>query len=135
MELASLVPFQGPKKSQFSGPTTSNAPRNDVAPLKTITYRAIKTTGTLIVIFSFNHCTNLDHYWIVNSIILSYHNLLTKTFPITFPITRSSFYSFSLHHKQSFFPRINIQIFNKHLWYSSSVRRFHLYKDEIALHH
>jgi hypothetical protein len=25
-------------------------PRNDVAPLKTITYRAIKTTGTLIVI-------------------------------------------------------------------------------------
>ncbi len=27
----------------------SNAPRNDVAPLKTIMYRAIKTTGTLIV--------------------------------------------------------------------------------------
>ncbi len=46
---ALLVPFQGPKKSQFSGPTPSNAPRNDVAPLKTITYRAIKTTGTLIV--------------------------------------------------------------------------------------
>ncbi len=39
----------GPKKSRFSGPT-SNAPRNDVAPLKTNTYRAIKTTGTLIVI-------------------------------------------------------------------------------------
>ncbi len=50
MALASLVPFQGPKKSQFSGSTPSNAPRNDVAPLKTITYRAIKTTGTLIVI-------------------------------------------------------------------------------------
>ena len=50
MALASLVPFQGPKKSRFSGPTPSNAPRNDVAPLKTITYRAIKTTGTLIVI-------------------------------------------------------------------------------------
>ncbi len=33
----------------FEGPTPSNAPRNDVAPLKTITYRAIKTTGTLIV--------------------------------------------------------------------------------------
>ncbi len=49
MALASLVPFQGPKKSRFSGPTRSNAPRNDVAPLKTITYRAIKTTGTLIV--------------------------------------------------------------------------------------
>jgi hypothetical protein len=44
------VPFQGPKKSRFSGPTPSNAPRNAVALLKTITYRAIKTTGTLIVI-------------------------------------------------------------------------------------
>ncbi len=43
------VPFQGPEKSRFSGPTPSNAPRNDVAPLKTITYRAIKTAGTLIV--------------------------------------------------------------------------------------
>jgi hypothetical protein len=50
MALASLVPFQGPKKSRFSGPTPSNAPRNDVAPLKIITYHAIKTTGTLIVI-------------------------------------------------------------------------------------
>ncbi len=50
MALASLVPFQGQKKSRFSGTTPSNAPRNDVAPLKTITYRAIKTTGTLIVI-------------------------------------------------------------------------------------
>jgi hypothetical protein len=47
-EKCSLVPFQGPKKSRFSGPTPSNDPRNDVAPLKTITYRAIKTTGTLI---------------------------------------------------------------------------------------
>jgi hypothetical protein len=50
MALASLVPFQGPKKSRFSGPTPSNAPCNDVAPLKTIMYRAIKTTGTLIFI-------------------------------------------------------------------------------------
>jgi hypothetical protein len=50
MALASLMPFQGPKKSRFSGPTPSNAPHNDIAPLKTITYRAIKTTGTLIVI-------------------------------------------------------------------------------------
>ncbi len=48
----SLVPFQGPKKSRFSGPTPSNAPRDDVAPLKTITYRAIKTTGTLTVIIN-----------------------------------------------------------------------------------
>jgi hypothetical protein len=36
MALASLVPFQGPKKSRFSGPTPSNAPRNDVPLLKTI---------------------------------------------------------------------------------------------------
>ncbi len=50
MALASLVPFQAPKKSQFSGSTPSNAPRNDVAHLKTITDRAIKTTGTLIAI-------------------------------------------------------------------------------------
>jgi hypothetical protein len=49
MAVASLVPFQGPKKFRFSGPTPSNAPRNDVAPLKIITYRAIKTIGTLIV--------------------------------------------------------------------------------------
>ncbi len=53
MRLASLVPFQGLKKSRFTGPTPSNAPRNDVALLKTITYRAIKATGTLIV--------SLDH--------------------------------------------------------------------------
>jgi hypothetical protein len=49
MALASLMPFQGPKKSRFSGPTPSNAPRNDVELLKTITYRAIKTAVTLIV--------------------------------------------------------------------------------------
>ncbi len=52
MALASLVPFQGPKKSRFSGPTPSNAPCNDVAPLKTITYRAIKTTVTRTLIVS-----------------------------------------------------------------------------------
>ncbi len=50
MALTSLLPFQGQKKSRFSGPTPSSAPRNDVARLKTITYRAIKTTGTLIFI-------------------------------------------------------------------------------------
>ncbi len=49
MALTSLVPFQGPKKSQFSGPTPSNGPCNDATLLKTFTYRAIKTTGTLIV--------------------------------------------------------------------------------------
>ncbi len=47
--------FFGPKwleqkKSWFLGPTPSHAPHNDVAPLKTIMYRAIKTTCTLIVI-------------------------------------------------------------------------------------
>jgi hypothetical protein len=42
----------GPKKSRFLGPTPSNAPSNDVAPLKTIKYSisAIKTTGTLVVL-------------------------------------------------------------------------------------
>jgi hypothetical protein len=45
---ASAIP--GPKKVSISGPTPSNAPRNDVAPLKIITYRAIKTTGTLVVL-------------------------------------------------------------------------------------
>ncbi len=44
--------ISGPKKSRFSGPTPSNAPRNDVTLLKTITYRAIKTTGTLLVILA-----------------------------------------------------------------------------------
>jgi hypothetical protein len=36
----------------ISGPTPSNASRNDVALLKTITYCVKKTTGTLIVISS-----------------------------------------------------------------------------------
>ncbi len=45
-------------RPKFSGPTPSNAPRNDVVPLKTITYRAIKTTGTLIVILV-ESCLNL----------------------------------------------------------------------------
>jgi hypothetical protein len=42
LALASLVPFQGPKKFWFSGPTPSNAPSNDVAPLKTIMYKRHK---------------------------------------------------------------------------------------------
>ncbi len=50
MALASLVPFQGPKKSRFSGSTPSNAPRNDVAPLKTIKYKRHKKTGTWVVL-------------------------------------------------------------------------------------
>jgi hypothetical protein len=42
-------PTSGTKKVWIFRATPSNAPRNDVAPLKTITYCAIKTTGTLIV--------------------------------------------------------------------------------------
>jgi hypothetical protein len=49
MALASLVAISGPKKVSIYRATPSNAPRNDVASLKTITYRAISTTGTLIV--------------------------------------------------------------------------------------
>jgi hypothetical protein len=33
------LPFQGPKKSRFSGPTSSNAPSKDVPHLKTIKYK------------------------------------------------------------------------------------------------
>ncbi len=66
MALASLVPFQDLKKSRFSGPTPSNAPRNDVAPLKTIMYRAIKTTGTLIV----NTVYKSGEHFLVNKYIM-----------------------------------------------------------------
>jgi hypothetical protein len=40
----------GPDRECHLGPKKSNAPHNDDAPLKIIKYRAIKTTGTLIVI-------------------------------------------------------------------------------------
>ncbi len=53
----------GPKKSRFSGPTPSNAPCNDVAPLKIITYRTIKTTGTLIVNIQLYFRSNLYAKW------------------------------------------------------------------------
>ncbi len=43
--------FQGPKKSCFSAPTPSNAPRNDVAPLKTITYHAINGGDLVIILY------------------------------------------------------------------------------------
>jgi hypothetical protein len=45
------VPF-GPRKVEIFRAHPFQCPSNDVAPLKTITYRAIKTTGTLIVIRS-----------------------------------------------------------------------------------
>jgi len=52
-QLAALVAISGPKMSQFSGPTSSNCPRNVFAPhQKIITARTIKSTGSLIVIFS-----------------------------------------------------------------------------------
>ncbi len=50
--------FRAQKSLDFQGPPPSNAPRNDVALLKTITYRAIKTTGILKVI----KCLMLIHY-------------------------------------------------------------------------
>ncbi len=59
MARAKRVPFQGPKKSRFSGSTPSNATRNDVAPLKIITYNAIKTTCTLIVKFCCRNFVNV----------------------------------------------------------------------------
>jgi hypothetical protein len=48
---SSCIQYYVPARASFQGPPLpkSNAPRNDVAPLKIITYRAIKTTGTLIV--------------------------------------------------------------------------------------
>jgi hypothetical protein len=44
------LPFQGPKKSRFSGPTLPMALVMNVARIKSITSRAIEATGTLIVI-------------------------------------------------------------------------------------
>ncbi len=88
MTLASLVPFQGPKKSRFSGPTPSNAPRNDVAPLKIITYRTIKTTSTLIV-----------------SIIHTRNNILLSTF-------LSIFFYFTMSLLFNFFKFLNLCYFN-----------------------
>ncbi len=48
-----FAPWNGTKEASAiwaqKRPTPVNAPRNDVAPIKTIMYRAIKTTGTLIV--------------------------------------------------------------------------------------
>ncbi len=52
---------KGSKKSWFSGPAPSDAPCNDVAPLKIITYRAIKTTGTLIVILYYCPWDKMSH--------------------------------------------------------------------------
>jgi hypothetical protein len=48
MALASLVAISGPKKVSISGPPLMMALVMDIASLKIITYRAIKTEGTLI---------------------------------------------------------------------------------------
>jgi hypothetical protein len=55
---AQRVPFQGPKSLDFSlsGLTPYNGPIMDIARLKIITYCALKTTGTVIVI------SYPDHY-------------------------------------------------------------------------
>jgi hypothetical protein len=45
LEGVTHVTLQGPKKSQFSGPTPSNAPSNDVAHLKTIKYKRHKNNS------------------------------------------------------------------------------------------
>ncbi len=53
------------KKSQFQGPPLIMALVMDIAHLKIIMYRAIKTTGTLIVIVE---ATNIPHiYWVYHS--------------------------------------------------------------------
>jgi hypothetical protein len=49
MALAALVAISGTKKSRFQGPPLIMALVMDIARLKIITYRAIKTTGTFIV--------------------------------------------------------------------------------------
>jgi hypothetical protein len=54
--------FCAQKSLNFQGP--SNAPRNDVALLKTITYRVIKTTGTLKVSLEPSFIKeNLTSFW------------------------------------------------------------------------
>ena len=49
MSLAALVAIQGPKKDRFQGPPLIMALVMDIARLKIVTYRAMKTTGTLMV--------------------------------------------------------------------------------------
>jgi hypothetical protein len=49
MSLAALVAIQGPKKDRFQGPPLIMALVMDIARLKIVTYRAMKTTGTLLV--------------------------------------------------------------------------------------
>ncbi len=49
MALPMFVSFQSPKTSQFQGPTLKIALVLDISHLKILTYRAIKTTGSIIV--------------------------------------------------------------------------------------
>jgi hypothetical protein len=51
MALATLVAISGPEKVSIQGPPPTMALVMDITRLKIITYRAIKTTGTLIVIY------------------------------------------------------------------------------------
>jgi hypothetical protein len=91
MALASLLPFQGPKKSRFSGPTPSNPPRNDVAPLKIIIimYRAIKTTSTLIVIFEAVLKLSGSEVWFLMT--KSQKNFTVKIFKLAVKIANTFF--------------------------------------------
>jgi hypothetical protein len=47
----------GPKKSRFSGPTPSNAPSNEFAPLKTIKYKRHKNNWYIGTVKSPNFYT------------------------------------------------------------------------------
>ncbi len=91
----------GPKKSRFSGPTPSNALSNDVAPLKIISYRAIKTTDTLIDCIYWENVINILK-WIVCG--------KCSTVKISFNSANNLWYIKSLGTSlASAFPRIHFQ--------------------------
>jgi hypothetical protein len=52
MALAALVAILGPKKGSISGPPLIMALIMDIARIKIIKYRTLKTTGTLILIIA-----------------------------------------------------------------------------------
>jgi hypothetical protein len=123
-------PFQGPKKSRFSGPTPSYAPRNDVAPLKIITYCAIKTTGTLIVILSFvspllsfRHFSS-THFLASFILLISFitlYNCYPFPHPSFFPYLLSSLLTpSSTHFHISSFPHFSHSLFISISYFFSS---------------
>jgi hypothetical protein len=48
-DVRELLPFSGPKKSRFSGPTPFNGPQNGFASIKIVKSRPMYKVGTLIV--------------------------------------------------------------------------------------